>query len=119
MKNVRPIGRVLRKRYEKYIEALVEAGASEKKIAKCVLWMHVQDSAIARGKCPECGRPVVRYGSADTNKRRAAAGLPSGPKLGVGEWVMYRCSSQKPPGEYDPDKPCWFMLDRFEAEEAN
>ncbi len=118
-RGTRPIGRVLRKRYRKYIEALVEAGASEVKIAKCVREKHRVDSAIAGGKCPECGRAIVRYGSGDTNARRTAAGLPLGPNLGVGGWVMYRCSSQKPPGEYDPDAPCRFMLDRFEAGEAN
>ncbi len=122
-RRVRPIGRVLRRRYRDYIQALRAGGATERTIDGCVRWMHGQERAIARRRCPDCGRPLVRYGATETASRRAASGLSVATSwqdaLGPGGWVMYRCSSQKPPGEYDPGKPCGFMVDRFEAQEAN
>ena len=36
-----------------------------------------------------------------------------------GEWVMYRCSTQPPPGTLRPDDVCDFMVDFIEGEEAN
>jgi len=119
VKDARPIGRVLRRRYQKYIEALRDTGADEELIERCVRSVYRYDSAIARGRCPECGRALVRYGAAETARVRATVGFPPRSNLGIGGWVMYRCSSQKPPGEYDPDRPCDFALDRFEAGEAN
>jgi hypothetical protein len=91
----------------RYAVALREAGASEEEIERIVAQARAEWETIKAGKCPKCGAPVRSY----LDHR----GLRSwqDPKV-AGQWVMYRCSTQSPPGSSIRTSACDFMLDRFE-----
>lgn len=107
--------------YRRYRSALLESGATPEEVEQALAKARRDDAELAAGRCPDCGAPIRRYGGAETARLRGEAGLPI---VGVrpdpvGEWVMYRCSRDAPPGVYESKHPCGFMVDRFEAEEAN
>jgi len=71
--------------------------------------MRVAQSLLG-GKCPKCGAPSARY----VNRE-----LQQGDSEMPGAWVMYRCSTQPPPGTPRPPGCCDFMCDLKEGEESN
>lgn len=94
--------------YDEWAARAREAGASERAIREHITDSIKEAKALREGKCPRCGAPVKRY--------------TGGPQHGMshipGVWVMYRCSTQPPPGRRrDPDG-CAFMLD-LKEEVAN
>lgn len=96
--------------YSKWIAGAREAGMTEARIHEQLqAWMQ-EDLKLLEGKCPKCDAPIRRI--IDTSQR-------GNPENEPGAWVMYRCSRDKPPGEYQPDRPCGFCLDRWERTAAN
>ena len=98
-----------RTHYDPWVSHAKAAGLSEEKIAKQVdLWVSETES-LAAGKCPLCGEPVARY--IDRNHQPHAAT--------IGTFVMYRCSTQPPPGTLRNPKGCLFMVDYQEPRQGS
>ena len=107
-------------RYQGYIDVVLRSRLVPRTIVRMVNDLEHERLSIAAGKCPKCSAPIKRYDSRETERLRASAGLGNMPPTdSVGGWVMYRCSTQPPPGTPRSEDQCDFMLDRFESEEAN
>ena len=96
--------------YSAWIKGARDAGMTEERItSQLEAWMR-EDLKLLEGKCPKCDAPVRRI--VEGSKRGA-------PEEEPGSWVLYRCSRDKPPGQYDRNRPCGYMLDRWERTAAN
>lgn len=103
--------------YGAYARVLLESGGARPDVERIVAEARREDTEIEAGRCPKCGADIVRYGPEETAEIRADVGLPPSPGMVVpGAWVMYRCSTQKRPGVYDPDRPCDFGMDVYERD---
>jgi hypothetical protein len=109
----------LRAKYPRVVERERLAGTRESTLLEKLRRLHHDEMEIAKGKCPKCGAEIVRYGGHATKEVWRKARHPGPPRYGVGEWVMYRCSRDSPPGEIDRKRPCGYAFDRYEACEAN
>ncbi len=89
--------------YDDWVTALREQGASEEIIRSEVEASIREAKALLEGKCPKCGAPSTRYVKSQWQQQ--------GPSKMAGAWVMYRCSTQPPPGERRDDDVCGFMVD--------
>jgi len=87
-----------------------EAGYPESLLAQIVNDAMSEARSLLAGKCPKCGAPSARY--VDYDRQRGPTDIP-------GVWVMYRCSTQPPPGSIRPDGVCDFMSDYVEGHAAN
>lgn len=103
--------RTKRSFYDEWAKVARRAGLSEAEIEA-----HVSDSistieSLIVNKCPKCGQPIARY----VNYERQ-----QGPSNMAGAWVMYRCSTQPPPGQSRRSADtCDFMMDLKEPEASN
>lgn len=95
--------------YDDWAKALREQGASEEIIRSEVEASIREAKALFEGKCPKCSAPSTRYVKSEWQQ---------GPSERAGAWVMYRCSTQPPPGERRCDDVCDFMVDFKEEERA-
>lgn len=87
--------------YAPWIANLRLGGASEDEIAKAVAREISEAIALGEGLCPQCNEPSVAY---YRDEQR-------GPSNVKGAWIMFRCSTQPPPGERRREGACDFMLD--------
>lgn len=93
-----------RSHYDEWVTHARAMDVPEENITKQVdLWVHEAES-LAAGKCPKCGEPATRYVNYDYQPHSAT----------LGTFVMYRCSTQPPPGTLRPKKCCDFMVDLLE-----
>lgn len=85
-------------------------GIADDVISKVIM----EEIRIARSlitaKCPKCGAPALKY--IDRQSQQGPSSIP-------GVWVMWRCSTQPPPGKPRTDGMCDFMVDMKEGAEAN
>lgn len=96
--------------YSEWIARALEIGIPETDIYGYVEKCVGEARALLAGKCPLCGAPSARY--VDYERQ-------SGPSEIPGIWVMYRCSTQPPPGQERGKGACDYMLDLREGEAAN
>lgn len=94
--------------YDGWVTAARKKGVSEEMIRSEVEKMIREVKALLEGKCPQCGAPSTRYANYP-HWQQGASEVP-------GVWVMYRCSTQPPPGERRGDGVCDFMMDLKEEE---
>lgn len=86
-----------------------DAGLSEERIAKVIgEWIRESDE-LSKGRCPKCGALATRY----VSHEHQHGNLPR--SFGEGLFVMYRCSTQPPPGTLRGPEACTFMIDIFEV----
>jgi hypothetical protein len=88
--------------YAAWIAEARKSGASEDEIAKGVALEIAEAISLGEGVCPECNEPAVAYYNGDW--QQGVSDLE-------GVWVMFRCSTQPPPGQQRPEGVCDFMLD--------
>ena len=92
--------------YAAWVKLAREIGVPEKDIDTHIA-QNIRDTrALINGKCPQCGAPAIKY--SDSAMRYGPSGLR-------GEWFMYRCSTQPPPGQFRDPGVCDFMMDQLEA----
>lgn len=96
--------------YAEMVDTLRSGDVPEERIAATVAEYIRQMKSLLNGKCPTCGAPSTRY----VDRKRQ-----QGPSTVPGTWVMYRCSTQSPPGTRSPDGACDFMMDLKEGEASN
>lgn len=88
--------------YIQFTLYMLENGATEAEANAAVEERTREAAALFNGKCPKCGAPSTRY--IDKGRQHGVSSIP-------GVWVMYRCSTQPPPGQKRDSKGCAFMLD--------
>jgi len=96
--------------YAKWAATARETDLPEEHIDSYIAEQIQAARALLDGKCPKCGAPSARY--VDYVRQQGPSDMP-------GAWVMYRCSTQPPPGEFRPNDVCDYMLDLKEGEAAN
>lgn len=111
---MKPVNRSLLARtkpefYTAFREHARQCGASEEDVERMIASDIARAQTLLDGKCPECGAPIARY--IDHKRQQGASAVP-------GTWVQYRCSTSPPPGKSGP-RPCGFMIDLKEGDEAN
>jgi len=104
------LARTRQKFYAEYRHAARRAGCTDEAIARAIADMINDAKSLLEGKCPKCGAPSTRY--VDRKHQQGISSMP-------GVWVMYRCSTQPPPGDPRPTGACDFMIDIKESDEAN
>lgn len=82
--------------YSEWATAAREAGLSEKEIDEYVDRAIAEMKALVNGKCPKCDQPARRI------------------VVSHSRWVLYRCSTQPPPGQLRGDGVCDYMCDLAE-----
>ena len=88
------------KAHDSYTADLRRRGVPEVEITRSVEHdLHVF-SSLSEGRCPACGSQATAY----SDSRQV------GPSDVSGRWVMFRCSTQPPPGNLNTS-PCRFMMD--------
>jgi hypothetical protein len=96
--------------YDEWAHSARRAHVPQEAVKRSIATEIHQAQALLDGKCPKCGAPSARY--VHRGRQSSLSKMP-------GEWVMYRCSTQPPPGTLRPDDVCDFMVDFIEGEEAN
>ncbi len=96
--------------YPRFYDSLAtvarEGGISEEQIDSLIEESIREANALLEGKCPKCSAPSTRY--VNSQWQQGSSDVP-------GVWVMYRCSTQPPPGERRGDDVCDFMMDLKET----
>lgn len=92
--------------YDDWAADAREYGATEEQISTLISKSIREMKTLLEGKCPKCGAPSVRYVNSQWQQ---------GPSDVAGMWVMYRCSTQPPPGERRGDDVCGFTMDLKEV----
>lgn len=88
------------KAHEPHAADLRRRGVPETDIAQSIEHdLHVF-AALSEGRCPSCGSQATAY----ADPRRTGHSNVSG------RWIMFRCSTQPPPGNLN-ESPCRFMMD--------
>ena len=93
--------------YDVVAAKMRERGVPEEQIRSYIAESILEMKALLEGKCPKCGAPSTRYANYP-HWQQGSSEVP-------GVWVMYRCSTQPPPGERRGDDVCDFMMDLKEV----
>ena len=96
--------------YGKWAEHAREGGVPEKDIAAYIEAQIEMSQELLAGKCPSCGAKIERHVNYSAQQ---------GPSSVPGAWVMYRCSTQPPPGKLRRAGGCDFMIDLVEGDASN
>ena len=94
--------------YDDVAAKMCEKDLLEEEISSYIAESIREMKALLEGKCPQCGAPSTRY--VDSQRQQGSSEVS-------GTRVMYRCSTQPPPGERRGGDVCDFMLDLKETVE--
>jgi hypothetical protein len=104
------LARTRREFYADWEKHVLAHGASLDEVEKSIGTLIEEAQSLLDGKCPKCAAPIARY--IDRELQHGPSGMP-------GVWVQYRCSTQAPPGQTQPDDACTYMVDLREGHEAD